>query len=67
MLVGMALYVRLMVCMGLSLFIIRPALRVYGCMRIYAYSLTVMWRFLLRKASLRWKFFFLSRSKIDGE
>ena len=41
MLAGMALYVRLMVCMGLSLFIIRLALRVYGCMRIYAYNLTL--------------------------
>ena len=41
MLVGMALYVRLMVYMGLSLFIIRRALRIYGCMRIYAYNLTL--------------------------
>ena len=41
MLAGTVLYVRLMVCMGLSLFIIRRALRVYGCMRIYAYNLTL--------------------------
>ena len=40
MLAGTALYVRLMVYMGLSLFIIRRALRIYGCMRIYAYNLT---------------------------
>ena len=40
MLAGTALYVRLIVCMGLSLFIIRQALRVSGCMRIYAYNLT---------------------------
>ena len=30
-----------MVYMGLSLFIIRRALRIYGCMRIYAYNLTL--------------------------
>ena len=30
-----------MVYMGLSLFIIRRALRVFGCMRTYAYNLTV--------------------------
>ena len=42
MLAGMALYVRLMVYMGLSLFIIRQALGIYGCMRIYAYNLTVV-------------------------
>ena len=41
MLAGTALYVRLMVYMGLSLFIIRRALRIYGCMRIYAYNLTI--------------------------
>ena len=41
MLVGTALYVRLMVYMGLSLFIIRQALRIYGCIRIYAYNLTI--------------------------
>ena len=40
MLAGTALYVHLMVYMGLSLFIIRRALRIYGCMRIYAYNLT---------------------------
>ena len=40
MLAGMALYVRLMVYMGLSLFIIRRALGIYGCMRIYTYNLT---------------------------
>ena len=40
MLAGTALYVRLMVYMGLSLFIIRRALLIYGCMRIYAYNLT---------------------------
>ena len=39
MLAGTALYVYLMVYMGLSLFIIRRALRIYGCMRIYAYNL----------------------------
>ena len=42
MLVGTALYVRLMVYMGLSLFIIRRALLVSGCMRTYAYNLTVI-------------------------
>ena len=31
-----------MVYMGLSLFIIRRALRLYGCMRIYAYNLTLV-------------------------
>ena len=40
MLAGMALYVRPMVYMGLSLFIIRRALRISGCMRTYAYNLT---------------------------
>ena len=40
MLVGTALYVCLMVYMGLSLFIIRRALCTYGCMHIYAYNLT---------------------------
>ena len=39
-LVGTALYVHLMVYMGLSLFIIRRALCVSGCMRTYAYNLT---------------------------
>ena len=42
MLAGTALYICLMVYMGLSLFIIRRALCIYGCMRIYAYNLT--WR-----------------------
>ena len=42
MLVGTALYVHLMVYMGLSLFIIRRALRIYGCIRFYAYNLTVV-------------------------
>ena len=37
---GTALYVRLMAYMGLSLFIIRRALRIYGCMHVYAYNLT---------------------------
>ena len=36
----MALYVHLMVYMGLSLFIIRQALLVSGCMRTYVYNLT---------------------------
>ena len=40
MLAGTALYVRLMVYMGLSLFIIKRALRIYGCMCVYAYNLT---------------------------
>ena len=40
MLAGTALYVRLMVYMGLSLFIIRRALRIYGCMHINVYNLT---------------------------
>ena len=40
MLVGTTLYVRLKVYMGLSLFIIRRALRVSGCMRTYTYNLT---------------------------
>ena len=39
-LVGTALYVRLMVYMGLSLFIIRQAYSVSGCMHTYAYNLT---------------------------
>ena len=41
MLAGTALYVCFMVYMGLSLFIIRQALRIYGCMRIYVYNLTL--------------------------
>ena len=40
MLAGTALYVRFMVYMGLSLFIIKRALHIYGCMHIYAYNLT---------------------------
>ena len=39
-LAGTALYVRLRVYMGLSLFIIRRALHVSGCMRTYVYNLT---------------------------
>ena len=46
MLVGTALYVHLMVYMGLSLFIIRRALLIYGCMRVYAYNLTLQYKFV---------------------
>ena len=48
MLVGTALYVRLMVYMGLSLFMIRGALCIYGCMCIYAYNLTGFFRLISR-------------------
>ena len=41
MLAGTALYVCLMVYMGLSLFIIKRSLRIYGCMLVYAYNLTL--------------------------
>ncbi len=55
MLAGTALYVHLMVCMGLSLFIIRRALCVYGCMHIYAYNLTIDYGSL---ATNLWKTYF---------
>ena len=45
MLAGMALYARLMVYMGLSLFIIKRALHVYMVVCVvYAYNLTISHR-----------------------
>ena len=55
MLAGTALYVHLMVCMGLSLLIIRQALCVYGCMHIYTYNLTIDYGSL---ATNLWKTYF---------
>ena len=48
-----------MVYMGLSLFIIRRALCLYGCMRIYAYNLTKVQMAVMLKVS--WQIYFDSK------